>query len=61
MNSCEHCRREAPEVVATIPDDYRGDETQALCAYCYEEAQTIGAFLSVAYPANRKFMERSAA
>ena len=60
-NHCEHCRQEAAEVCATIPDDFRGDSHEALCADCYEEAKIIGAFLSVAYPANVKFMKRSAA
>ena len=61
MNFCEHCRQEDAEIVATIPDDYRGDSQEALCLECYEQARVIGAFLSTAYACNRQYIATNAA
>jgi len=61
MNFCEHCRQEDAEVIATIPDDYRGDSQESLCWECYEQARAIGAFLSTAYPINWNLIAKGAA
>ena len=57
---CENCGREEVDVVASIPfgeiDDLGNTITESLCLACFNEAQSIGAYLSRAYPINIKFI-----